>query len=73
MSKGLQESFRELLGRTSIENELELKYWEGKFRGKIPKSVKHRMEKLKYILSLQYDAMKQKEEQNKQQKESANA
>lgn len=73
MSKGLQESFRELLSRTSIENELELNYWQGKFRGKIPKSVKHRMEKLKYILSLQYDAMKQKEEQKQKQKESANA
>jgi len=67
MSKGLQESFRELLGRTSIENELELKYWEGKFRGKIPKSVKHRMEKLKYIISLQYKAEqeKQKQKENK--------
>ena len=73
MSEKLQESFRELLSRTSIENELELKYWQGKFRGKIPKSVKHRMEKLKYILSLQYDAMKQKEEQKQKQKESANA
>jgi len=66
---GLQDSFRELLSRTSIENEMELKYWQGKFRGKIPKSVKHRMEKLKYILSLQYQAMKEKEKQ----KESANA
>jgi hypothetical protein len=73
MSEKLQESFRELLSRTSIENELELNYWQGKFRGKIPKSVKHRMEKLKYILSLQYDAMKQKEEQKQKQKESANA
>ena len=70
MSKGLQESFRELLGRTSIENELELKYWEGKFRGKIPKSVKHRMEKLKYIISLQYKAMKEQEKIEQQKKES---
>ena len=69
----LQESFRELLSRTSIENEMELNYWSGKFRGKIPKSVKHRMEKLKYILSLQYQAMKEKENQQEKQKESTNA
>ena len=66
---GLQESFRELLSRTSIENKMELEYWSGKFRGKIPKSVKHRMEKLRYILSLQYQAMKEQEKQ----KESENA
>lgn len=66
---GLQESFRQILSRTSIENEMELNYWQGKFRGKIPKSVKHRMEKLRYILSLQYQAMKEQEKQ----KESKNA
>lgn len=66
---GLQDSFRELLSRTSIENEMELKYWSGKFRGKIPKSVKNRISKLKYILSLQYQAMKEQEKQ----KESENA
>ena len=66
---GLQESFREILSRTSIENEMELNYWQGKFRGKIPKSVKHRMEKLRYILSLQYQAMKEQEKQ----KENKNA
>jgi len=68
---GLQESFRDLLSRTSVENELELNYWSGKFRGKIPKSVKHRMEKLKYILSLQYQAMKEKEKQEKKESENA--
>ena len=72
---GLQESFRELLSRTSFENKMELEYWSGKFRGKIPKSVKHRMEKLRYILSLQYQAMKEQEkiEKEQKQKESENA
>ena len=71
----LQESFSDLLSRTSIENDLELQYWSGKFRGKIPKSVKNRISKLKYILSLQYQAMKEQEkiEKEQKQKESENA
>ena len=71
----LQESFSDLLNRTSIENDLELRYWSEKFRGKIPKSVKNRISKLKYILSLQYQAMKEQEkiEKEQKQKESENA
>ena len=71
----LQESFSDLLSRAPIENDLELQYWSGKFRGKIPKSVKNRISKLKYILSLQYQAMKEQEkiEKEQKQKESENA
>jgi len=64
-----EQSFK-ILFQTDLEtNVKELEYWSQKFRGKIPKSVKNRIEKLKYVSSIQY-----KTEQEKQkQKESANA
>jgi len=64
-----EESFK-LLFQTDLESNVkELEYWSQKFRGKIPKSVKNRIEKLKYVSSMQYKAEQEKEKQ----KESANA
>ena len=59
-----EQSFK-ILFQTSLENNVkELEYWSQKFRGKIPKSVKNRIEKLKYVSSLQYKAEQEKENKN---------
>lgn len=64
-----EQSFK-ILFQTDLEtNVKELEYWSQKFRGKIPKSVKNRIEKLKYVSSIQYKA----EQEKQKQKESANA
>jgi predicted transcriptional regulator len=65
----LADSFRSILNNTIEENEYEVKYWQGKFRGKIPKSVKNRIAKLEYIIKLQKKAL---EEGEKTQKKESN-
>jgi len=65
----LADSFRGILNNTIEENQSEIDYWNGKFRGKIPKSVKNRIKKLEYIITLQKKAI----EEGQKQKESGNA
>ena len=58
-----EESFK-ILFQTSLENNVkELEYWSNKFKGKIPKSIKNRIEKLKYVSSMQYKAEQEKQKQ----------
>ena len=60
-----EESFK-MLFQTSLENNVkELEYWSTKFRGKIPKSVKNRVEKLKYVSGVQYKAEQEKQKESK--------
>ena len=55
-----EQSFK-LLFQTDLEtNVKELEYWSNKFKGKIPKSIKNRIEKLKYVSSMQYKAEQEK-------------
>jgi|TARA_B100000035_G_C20798986_1_gene464599 predicted transcriptional regulator len=64
-----EESFK-LLFQSSLENNVkELEYWSTKFRGKIPKSVKNRIEKLKYVSGMQYKAEQEKEKQKESKKD----
>ena len=64
-----EESFK-LLFQSSLENNVkELEYWSTKFRGKIPKSVKNRIEKLKYVSGMQYKAKQEKEKQKESKKD----
>ena len=61
-----EQSFK-ILFQTDLEtNVKELEYWSNKFRGKIPKSIKNRIEKLKYVSSMQYKAEQEKEKQKEQ-------
>ena len=58
-----EQSFK-ILFQTDLEtNVKELEYWSNKFKGKIPKSIKNRIEKLKYVSSMQYKAEQEKEKQ----------
>ena len=58
-----EQSFK-LLFQTSLENNVkELEYWSNKFKGKIPKSIKNRIEKLKYVSSMQYKAEQEKQKE----------
>ena len=60
-----EESFR-MLFQTSLEDNVkELEYWSTKFRGKIPKSIKNRIEKLKYVSGVQYKAEQEKQKESK--------
>jgi lipoate-protein ligase A len=60
-----EESFR-MLFQTSLEDNVkELEYWSTKFRGKMPKSVKNRVEKLKYVSGVQYKAEQEKQKESK--------
>ena len=62
-----EQSFK-ILFQTSLENNVkELEYWSNKFKGKIPKSIKNRIEKLKYVSSMQYKAEQEKEKQLSEQ------
>lgn len=64
-----EESFK-LLFQTSLENNVkELEYWSTKFRGKIPKSVRNRVEKLKYVSGMQYKAEQEKQKQKESKKD----
>lgn len=64
-----EESFK-LLFQTDLENNIkELEYWSTKFKGKIPKSIKNRIEKLKYVSGLQYKAEQEKQKQKESVKD----
>jgi lipoate-protein ligase A len=64
-----EESFK-LLFQTDLENNIkELEYWTTKFKGKIPKSIKNRIEKLKYVSGLQYKAEQEKQKQKESEKD----
>tara|TARA_B100001063_G_scaffold141211_1_gene131947 strand:- start:66 stop:269 length:204 start_codon:yes stop_codon:yes gene_type:complete len=64
-----EESFK-LLFQTDLENNIkELEYWTTKFKGKIPKSIKNRIEKLKYVSGLQYKAEQEKQKQKESVKD----
>jgi predicted transcriptional regulator len=60
-----EESFRTLFQTSLEDNVKELEYWSTKFRGKIPKSIKNRVEKLKYVSGVQYKAEQEKQKESK--------